>query len=132
MVENEDYAKLDIYARDTVLPATEFLNRISVIKEKLSEISTGASKVLLIDIKWAWKVIIEYLQTHLPLDNFFLKHLSCLHPSVRTAWTGGDSPHLPSRMAEVARRLKMFSVEELITLEMEVALYQNLGTVPPF
>ena len=132
MVQDEDYTTLDVFARDKALPAMKCSNLISVIKEELSGLSKEASKQLLIDIKWAWKVMIEYLQSHLPLDNVFLKHLSCLHPSVRTAWTGYNSPHLPSRMMEVARRLKRFSEEELVTLEVEVALYQNLSTVPCF
>ena len=97
-----------------------------VVRQKLHLLKSDNQKKIVMDMRSLsfYITACEYLQSHLPLDNTLLQHLSCLHPRIREARASerrikSVAKHLPSvdNDHEVMNRLadewKMYIVQDI-------------------
>ena len=129
--------EVDWFDSEIVLSAKHCSTLVSVMKDELLEMPGGLegsiAKSVLADAKFAVQGMVDYLFSHLPLTNKLLQNIGFLHPRVRELWTGEDgTPSLIDAALAVAKELNRFDEEEVMNLQIQLAIYQSLSNTPNY
>ena len=89
-------------------------------RQNLTDLSEKEIDEFFLDIRKIYSTIAKQLIRTLPLKNDLLRHLKCLHPSMRLA----DSSH--TSIMNIARRLpQMITPDDIDRVNAEWLVYQN-------